>query len=54
VIIFLIKIAKVNLRKSIIGGVGVWIVLALISHFMVMDFPPGIIQSFIELPWPIN
>ena len=54
VIIFLIKIAKVNLRKSIIGGIGVWIVLALISHFMVMDFPPGIIQSFIELPWPIN
>jgi len=54
VIIFLIKIAKVSVRKSIIGGVGVWIVLALISHFMVMDFPPGIIQSFIELPWPIN
>ena len=54
VTIFLIKIAKVSLRKSIIGGIGVWIVLALISHFMIMDFPPGIIQSFIELPWPIN
>ena len=54
VIIFLMKIANVEFKKSLIGGLGVWLVLALISHFMVMDFPPGILQSYIELPWPIN
>ena len=54
VIIFLMKIANVEFKKSLIGGLGVWFVLALISHFMVMDFPPGILQSYIELPWPIN
>jgi len=54
VIIFLTKIAKIRFQKSLIGGLGVWFVLALISHFMVMDFPPGILQSYIELPWPIN
>jgi len=54
VIIFLSKIANIDFKKSVVGGLSVWFVLALISHFMVMDFPPGIIQSLIELPWPIN
>ena len=54
VIIFLHKIAKKNKVFSILSGVLVWIFLSLISHFMVMDFPPGILQSYIELPWPLG
>ena len=54
VFIFLSKIARVSFRFSLISAIGVWIALAAISHFMIMDFPPGILQGYIELPWPIN
>ena len=54
VIIFLNKIAKKNKVFSILSGILVWIFLSLISHFMVMDFPPGILQSYLELPWPLS
>ena len=54
VFIFLSKIARVGFRFSLISSIGVWIALAAISHFMIMDFPPGILQGYIELPWPIN
>ena len=53
-VIFLSKIARASFRFSLVSAVGVWIALAAISHFMIMDFPPGILQGYIELPWPIN
>ena len=52
--LFLSKIARASFRFSLISSLGVWIALAAISHFMIMDFPPGILQGYIELPWPIN
>ena len=52
--VFLSKIARTSFRFSLSSAIGVWLVLAAISHFMIMDFPPGILQSYIELPWPIN
>ena len=54
VFIFLSKIARASFRFSLVSAIGVWIALAAISHFMIMDFPPGILQGYIELPWPIN
>ena len=54
VFIFLTKIAKKSLNFSLISGLFVWIFLGIVSHFMVMDFPPGILQSYLELPWPLG
>ena len=54
VFVFLSKIARASFRFSLISSICVWIALAAISHFMIMDFPPGILQGYIELPWPIN
>ena len=54
VFIFLKKIAKKSLNFSLLSGLFVWIFLGIVSHFMVMDFPPGILQSYVELPWPLN
>ena len=51
---FLKKIANVKTSLCFISLVSIWILLAVISHFMVMDFAPGIIQAYIKLPWPIN
>lgn len=54
VFIFLKKIAKKSLNFSLLSGLFVWIFLGIVSHFMVMDFPPGILQSYVELPWPLS
>ena len=54
VIFFLNKIARKSLLFCAISGLIVWIFLGAISHFMVMDFPPGILQSYLELPWPLG
>ena len=54
VFIFLKKIAKKSLNFSLLSSLFVWIFLGIVSHFMVMDFPPGILQSYVELPWPLN
>ena len=54
VFIFLTKIAKKSLNFSLLSGIFVWIFLGIVSHFMVMDFPPGILQSYLELPWPLG
>ena len=54
VFIFLKKIAKKSLYFSLLSGLFVWIFLGIVSHFMVMDFPPGILQSYLELPWPLG
>ena len=51
---FLKKIANVKTSLCFVSLISIWVVLAIISHFMVMDFAPGIIQNLIELPWPIN
>ena len=54
VFIFLKKIAKKSSNFSLLSGLFVWIFLGIVSHFMVMDFPPGILQSYVELPWPLS
>lgn len=33
------------------GAVGV---LTVISHFLVLDYPKGILQALVEMPWPFN
>ena len=54
VFIFLKKIANKSLNFSLLSVLFVWIFLGIVSHFMVMDFPPGILQSYVELPWPLS
>lgn len=54
VIIFLNLIARKSFLFSFVSGLCIWIFLGAISHFMVMDFPPGILQSYMELPWPLG
>ena len=54
VILFLNKIANKSITYSVISGLFVWFFLGAISHFMIMDFPPGILQSYFELPWPLS
>ncbi|MEL6963884.1 MAG: tripartite tricarboxylate transporter permease [Pseudomonadota bacterium] len=51
---FLTQRARVSLQQSLIltaAGVGVLLIMA---HLLNRDFPPGLLQEFIELPWPFG
>ena len=41
-------------RKAALGGLGAVILFALLSHFLVLDYPRGILQSLADMPWPFN
>ena len=47
---------KTNLpnRKIIIISISALAFMLMLSHFMVLDFPPGLLQYFMKLPWPLN
>ncbi len=46
--------AQVAWHWSAVASCGAIVVLAMLSHFLVLDYPKGILQSFLELPWPFN
>ena len=47
---------KTNLpnRKILIISIAALTFMLMLSHFMVLDFPPGLLQYFMKLPWPLN
>ncbi len=39
---------------AIVGAVGAIAVLSVIGYFLVVDYPRGLLQAVIELPWPLD
>jgi putative tricarboxylic transport membrane protein len=39
---------------AIAGALGAVAVLSAFGHFMVLDYPRGLLQSLVELPWPFD
>ena len=52
--IFLKLKAKVAWQWAAISASGAVVVLSVLSHLLVLDYPRGILQSLLELPWPFN
>ena len=46
--------AKTTWRSAVMAGLAGLGFIALISKLMVIDWPSGIIQSWIPLPWPLG
>ena len=42
-----------NLRNLVLGVAGVTF-LGIMSHFLTLRYPPGMLQSFVEMPWWIG
>ena len=42
-----------NLRNAILGLAGVTF-LGIMSHFLTLRYPPGLLQTFVEMPWWIG
>lgn len=46
--------AQVAWYKAALAATGAVIVLALLSHLLVLDYPRGLLQQLVELPWPLD
>lgn len=49
--IFLRTQAALSWAKALSAALGALIVLALLAHFLMLDFPRGLLQELVELPW---
>jgi len=54
VALFLRLKADLAWHKAALGAFCAVIVLSLLSYFLVVDYPGGLLQSLFELPWPFN
>ncbi|MCC7081874.1 MAG: tripartite tricarboxylate transporter permease [Burkholderiales bacterium] len=41
-------------RWCVVGATGAVAVLSAFGHFMVLDYPRGLLQQLIEMPWPLD
>jgi hypothetical protein len=54
VIAFMRVKGQTSWRKAVIAAACAVIVLSLLSYFLVVDYPQGLLQFLFELPWPFN
>ena len=46
--------AQVTWARAALGASGAVIVLTVLSHFLVLDYPRGLLQALVGMPWPFN
>ena len=52
--IFLRSKAHWSMGRALVGAGSLFVVLALLSRFLRITYPEGLIQDFIALPWPLS
>lgn len=51
---FLIMKAGVRWPRAVAGALAAVAVMSLFGHLFVLEYPTGLLQSVVELPWPLN
>jgi TctA family transporter len=46
--------ANTTWQWALVSGLGAIAVLSLFGHLFVLDYPRGLLQQFLELPWPLD
>jgi putative tricarboxylic transport membrane protein len=54
IVAFLRVKAGARWHWAVIGALGAIGVLSIFGHFLILDYPEGLLQNFFDLPWPIN
>ena len=52
--VFLRVKARVAWQRATLAAFGAVALLAVLSHVLVLDYPAGILQHLVEMPWPLN
>jgi TctA family transporter len=51
---FLRMKAGVRWHRAVAGALATVVVMSLFGHFLVLEYPTGLLQYLFELPWPLN
>jgi putative tricarboxylic transport membrane protein len=54
IVTFLRVKADVRWRWAIVGALGAVALFTVFGHFLVLDYPKGLLQALVDLPWPID
>jgi putative tricarboxylic transport membrane protein len=52
--VFLRVKAGVRWSRAVLGASGAVVLLSAMSRFLVLDYPEGILQHLVAMPWPFN
>jgi len=52
--VFLVVKGKLAWHKAALSACGAPILLSVISHFLALHYPGGLLQSLVNMPWPLN
>lgn len=52
--IFLLTKARLNVARAASGAAGLFVVSAVLSRYLGISYPEGLIQDVIALPWPLR
>jgi TctA family transporter len=52
--VFLRVKARVAWFKAMLGAAGAAVVLSILSDILVLDYPRGLLQSLVDMPWPFD
>ena len=52
--VFLRVKAKVAWPKALLAASGAVVVLSVLSYILVLDYPGGLLQRLVEMPWPLD
>ena len=52
--VFLRVKAQVRWPKAVLAASGAVVVLSVLSRILVLDYPEGILQLVVAMPWPFN
>ena len=51
---FLRAKAGVRWHWAVVGALGAVALMCIIGHFLVLNYPSGLLQSVADLPWPFD
>jgi hypothetical protein len=52
--VFLRVKARVTWPRAALAASGAIVVLSLLSHVLVLEYPRGLLQHLVEMPWPFD
>ncbi len=47
------KVGVAHFRNAMLG-ISAVVFLGLMSHFLTLQYPPGLLQAFVDMPWWIG
>ncbi len=54
IVAFLVVHAAARWHRAIIGALGAVVVFSLFGHFLALEYPRGLLQALVTLPWPLD